>query len=168
MARSHEPELGWPGLPAPANGGLFVPDVVALQGQWKTAGPTRSRSPRTRIGALPRAPNVPAPQMPDSTTPSLSLPSPPVTAPPPEVPTATLPPPEVPTATPPRQEALTATVPPPEIPTASAVNAGGVAAMDNADLDQLANKLYDRVRSRLRADLRRDRERAGFLTDIPH
>jgi hypothetical protein len=40
--------------------------------------------------------------------------------------------------------------------------------MDNADLDQLANKLYDRLRSRLRADLRRDRERAGFLTDIPH
>jgi hypothetical protein len=36
-----------------------------------------------------------------------------------------------------------------------------------ADLDELARKLYDRIRTRLKAELRLDRERAGLLTDLP-
>jgi len=37
---------------------------------------------------------------------------------------------------------------------------------DNAQLDELATRLYDRVRSRLRTELLVDRERAGLLTDF--
>jgi hypothetical protein len=34
------------------------------------------------------------------------------------------------------------------------------------DMDELAGKLYDRIRSRLKTELLVDRERAGFLTDL--
>jgi hypothetical protein len=37
-----------------------------------------------------------------------------------------------------------------------------------ADLDELARRLYDRLRHRLRAELRLDRERSGQLTDLRH
>jgi hypothetical protein len=37
-----------------------------------------------------------------------------------------------------------------------------------ADLDELARRLYDRLRLRLRAELRLDRERSGHLTDLRH
>ena len=36
----------------------------------------------------------------------------------------------------------------------------------DADMDELARKLYDRLRSRLKTELLVDRERAGFLTDL--
>jgi hypothetical protein len=39
--------------------------------------------------------------------------------------------------------------------------AGGV-----GDLDELAKRLYERIRGRLRAELRLDRERAGLVTDL--
>ena len=35
-----------------------------------------------------------------------------------------------------------------------------------AELDELAKKLYERIRTRLKAELRLDRERAGLLTDL--
>ena len=34
------------------------------------------------------------------------------------------------------------------------------------DMDELAGKLYDRIRTRLKTELLVDRERAGFLTDL--
>jgi hypothetical protein len=34
------------------------------------------------------------------------------------------------------------------------------------ELDELAGRLYDRLRSRLRQELLLDRERAGLLTDF--
>jgi hypothetical protein len=34
------------------------------------------------------------------------------------------------------------------------------------DMDELAGKLYDRIRNRLKTELLVDRERAGFLTDL--
>ena len=34
------------------------------------------------------------------------------------------------------------------------------------DMDELAGKLYDRIRTRLKTELLIDRERAGFLTDL--
>jgi hypothetical protein len=34
------------------------------------------------------------------------------------------------------------------------------------DLDELAGRLYERIRHRLKAELRLDRERAGLLTDL--
>jgi hypothetical protein len=37
---------------------------------------------------------------------------------------------------------------------------------DDLDLDELAGRLYDRLRSRLRLELLLDRERAGLLTDF--
>ncbi len=37
---------------------------------------------------------------------------------------------------------------------------------DETDMDELAGKLYDRIRSRLKTELLVDRERAGFLTDL--
>jgi hypothetical protein len=39
-------------------------------------------------------------------------------------------------------------------------------AAPEVDLDALAGKLYDRIRSKLKAELLVDRERAGFLTDL--
>jgi len=48
-------------------------------------------------------------------------------------------------------------------PAAAASNGAGT-----ADLDDLARRLYDRLRSRLMAELRLDRERAGFVTDLRH
>lgn len=44
--------------------------------------------------------------------------------------------------------------------------AGGAAA--TGDLDDLARKLYDRLRFRLSTELRLDRERSGCVTDLPH
>ena len=43
---------------------------------------------------------------------------------------------------------------------------GAVAEMDGVELDDLAARLYDRLRSRLRTELLVDRERAGLLTDF--
>jgi hypothetical protein len=37
---------------------------------------------------------------------------------------------------------------------------------EETDMDELARKLYDRIRSRLKTELLVDRERAGFLTDL--
>ena len=37
---------------------------------------------------------------------------------------------------------------------------------DDTQMDELAGKLYDKIRSRLRNELLVDRERAGFLTDL--
>jgi hypothetical protein len=34
------------------------------------------------------------------------------------------------------------------------------------DIEELANRLYDRIRGRLRSELLIDRERAGFITDL--
>ena len=36
----------------------------------------------------------------------------------------------------------------------------------DTDMDELAGKLYDRIRNRLKTELLVDRERAGFLTDL--
>jgi hypothetical protein len=38
--------------------------------------------------------------------------------------------------------------------------------LDDIDMDDLAVRLYDRLRSRLRRELLVDRERAGLLTDF--
>ncbi|MGH9003655.1 MAG: hypothetical protein ACRDYV_11040, partial [Acidimicrobiia bacterium] len=48
----------------------------------------------------------------------------------------------------------------PHTPGSVAVGPGGV------DLDELARRLYGRMSSQLRAELRLDRERSGFLTDL--
>jgi hypothetical protein len=34
------------------------------------------------------------------------------------------------------------------------------------NIDELAGKLYDKIRTRLKSELLVDRERAGFLTDL--
>ena len=44
--------------------------------------------------------------------------------------------------------------------------APGTAAAAAPDLDDLARRLYDRIRARLRAELRLDLERAGMLTRL--
>jgi hypothetical protein len=49
---------------------------------------------------------------------------------------------------------------PPAAPGAVAVGPGGV------NLDELAKRLYGRLSSQLRAELRLDRERSGFLSDL--
>ena len=43
---------------------------------------------------------------------------------------------------------------------------GGGAAPSEGELDDLAVRLYDRLRSRLRLELLIDRERAGLITDL--
>ena len=50
----------------------------------------------------------------------------------------------------------------PALPSPAAAGAG----LDNEQLDQLAKQLWDRVRERLRAELRLDRERSGRVTDL--
>jgi hypothetical protein len=60
--------------------------------------------------------------------------------------------------------------PPPPLPVQALseppapASAGAVSS--DRDLDDLALKLYDRFRSRLRSELLVDRERAGLLTDL--
>jgi hypothetical protein len=48
---------------------------------------------------------------------------------------------------------------------ATAVAAAAASSDTEKDMDELAGKLYDRIRSRLRTELLVDRERAGLLTD---
>ena len=48
---------------------------------------------------------------------------------------------------------------------ATASSSGHQAAAE-PDMDELAGKLYDRIRTRLKTELLIDRERAGFLTDL--
>ncbi len=49
---------------------------------------------------------------------------------------------------------------------AAATPSGGSVATAAPDLDDLARKLYDRLRGRLAAELRLDRERIGAITDL--
>jgi hypothetical protein len=51
-------------------------------------------------------------------------------------------------------------------PNGSALPAAADRPSAEADMDALAGRLYDRIRSRLKAELLVDRERAGFLTDL--
>lgn len=48
----------------------------------------------------------------------------------------------------------------------AAVGAPAGPHQSETDMDELAGKLYDRIRSRLKTELLVDRERAGFLTDL--
>jgi hypothetical protein len=62
-----------------------------------------------------------------------------------------------------------APAPPPASPPASAVTtstAPAGARAGGAELDELAGRLYDRIRFRLRSELHLDRERAGLVTDL--
>ena len=43
----------------------------------------------------------------------------------------------------------------------------GAAGAAAGDLDALAGRLYDKIRYRLKAELRLDRERAGLITNRP-
>ncbi len=52
------------------------------------------------------------------------------------------------------------------VPGAAPGGAGG-AGGPGQDLDDLARKLYDRLRGRLATELRLDRERSGCVTDLP-
>lgn len=61
-------------------------------------------------------------------------------------------------------EAATRTEPAAAVGSAATAAGGSVAA--GPDLDDLARKLYDRLRGRLAAELRLDRERIGALTDL--
>jgi len=68
----------------------------------------------------------------------------------------------------PVDEAPAESAPPPAAAGAAATSSGssaGSATTAETDLDQLAGRLYDRIRSRLRSELLVDRERAGVLTD---
>jgi hypothetical protein len=54
-------------------------------------------------------------------------------------------------------------------PSPAEVGSGSVLAGHTApgtDIDELAGKLYDKIRTRLKSELLVDRERAGFLTDL--
>jgi hypothetical protein len=62
-----------------------------------------------------------------------------------------------------------AEAPPPAGPggtTAAPAPTGPPAPAGSGNLDDLAAKLYDRIRGRLKAELRLDRERAGLVTDL--
>jgi hypothetical protein len=50
-------------------------------------------------------------------------------------------------------------------PAIGAAPSPGQAAAET-DMDELAGRLYDRIRTRLKSELLVDRERAGFLTDL--
>jgi len=57
-----------------------------------------------------------------------------------------------------------APAPEPSAPAAApaAAPGGGAGAAGTGDLDELAHKLYDRIRWRMRSELRLDMERAGL------
>jgi hypothetical protein len=54
--------------------------------------------------------------------------------------------------------------PPPAV--ATSTPGGGLSGGSDKDLDELARRLYDRIRRRLSSELLADRERAGMLTDL--
>jgi hypothetical protein len=58
--------------------------------------------------------------------------------------------------------------PPPVVQRAASPPLGGGAPATRADedLDDLARRLYDRLRSRLHRELLVDRERSGMVTDL--
>lgn len=53
------------------------------------------------------------------------------------------------------------------VASAAGLPAPGGGAAATGDLDDLARKLYDRLRFRLTTELRLDRERSGSVTDLP-
>jgi hypothetical protein len=55
--------------------------------------------------------------------------------------------------------------PPAPAPAATEPDAAPI-ELDRLDLETLAARLYDRLRSRIRMELLIDRERAGLLTDF--
>lgn len=58
---------------------------------------------------------------------------------------------------------------PTQRPSPAEVGSGSLLAGHTApgtDIDELAGKLYDKIRTRLKSELLVDRERAGFLTDL--
>lgn len=80
----------------------------------------------------------------------------------------TAPPDDPATATVQRQGEATATSAPTTAP-APAAAAGGTpagGAQSNDQVDELAKRVYDTIRQRLKAELRLDRERSGRLTDL--
>ena len=48
----------------------------------------------------------------------------------------------------------------------SLFHSGNGSKPSEGDMDELAGKLYDKIRARLKSELLVDRERAGFLTDL--
>jgi hypothetical protein len=53
-----------------------------------------------------------------------------------------------------------------DAPAASGAGGGGGIPTGDRELDDLAHRLYDRLRSRLRLELLIDRERSGTLSDL--
>jgi hypothetical protein len=51
-------------------------------------------------------------------------------------------------------------------PAIGAAPASSASHANETDMDELAGRLYDRIRTRLKSELLVDRERAGFLTDL--
>ncbi|MGH9040039.1 MAG: hypothetical protein ACRDZ3_07400, partial [Acidimicrobiia bacterium] len=167
------PAPGPPGLPPPEATALFavprlgpaLPGVPSLQRQAeRTPGPT---APRPDTGHDQRGPDVLIFQAPPSAPETVVSRSAefPVDPPPPPEPPAAPPAAPVPDAFPMVQREAETTPGPepaagPSAPGAVAVGPGGV------NLDELAKRLYGRLSSQLRAELRLDRERAGFLSDL--
>jgi hypothetical protein len=58
----------------------------------------------------------------------------------------------------------TSTAPPADTAAGGGTPKAGAVPINPAELDELAKRLYDRIRNRLKAELRLDRERAGLAT----
>ena len=161
-----DPGGAWPALPASRPPGAAMAAMAVagphggeppVQAQWQPARPRVARGANALIGQAPR---VSPPVMPGAD--DLALPS---------IPAANAVPDD--SEVPPSDGPVASVVP--EGPPASVVApvslpalAADPAPLTSHQLDLAADELYERVRSRLRAELRRDRERAGFLTDINH
>jgi hypothetical protein len=152
--------LGLPPMPS-------VPDLPSTPG-LPSIPPVPGLPPMPSLPGLPSVPGLPdmplappLPSLPDA--PSLpglpDIPGAPALPQLPEVPQL----PGAPAA--PGVPTTEITFPPPATPAAAPAPAGaGGATAGNAggDLDELAHKLYDRIRWRLRAELRLDMERSGL------
>jgi hypothetical protein len=66
-----------------------------------------------------------------------------------------------------REEAGASAAPETTVTASSAASSPGTdEAHSDKSMDELASRLYDRIRARLKTELLVDRERAGFLTDL--
>jgi hypothetical protein len=66
------------------------------------------------------------------------------------------------------EPAIAATPPATATPATAGAQPGAAPGTAGADVDELARRLYDPLAARLKDELRLDRERAGFLTDLRH
>ena len=155
-----QPEPAWSARSGPGDGGAVSGSAAVAQRQLtpdQGPGPAREAQDAPFAPYRPPASLAPSrlPLMRPATSPGQQQPMPPTAEPAVQRAEDPPPPPSPPVAPSPPSTGGEPAAPAPAMPPAG----GG------QNLDELGRQLYDRIRDRLRAELRLDRERAGMASD---